>query len=916
MNGIPAARSNFFGKDAFTPFIGRVEDVNDPKHGGRVKVRCIGWHPKSKKSSKDGLEDGLSTDDLPWARVGLPTTMAQQGRIGGKHGLLNGCWVFGFFLDGEEAQDPMILSSINFTPKSTDTDDRKPLRGEDGKDAEEDDAFGLHNPSTKTTPGNAALHTDAEKSKGYGDENDPSGHGWNADYDATKCGGKAPLRSRAARERQDTENTAETPTGQRTQMMNADGRCGSVKHARDDIRLLIKRYLPQADSRYVYNDVVWNNYTGSYLNLNGILAQLAIAICSELKQPINAGKSQENRELRLEKSAKIDSKPDRDGVDRDEIEDKQSTKGDIFNSRMQTSLIDTLCDIMMKMLQAMNNGGETGAGGNATSPGATPITPIRDAGATCITDTILRNVEVILEATIIICLDAADEESEDYDPQKNPLFSAALGFLSALFGAMKFPRIDYYAKVSGFFNKKQDDSQDAANKDKAGCRMDRVYDTELGSLRSIAGFSSAAGGSTGGGQGSGGGLTDFDIGFGGKDRDDLSDPTNLLCEDAYTQPIPDTGEGTAGEGGTGGGGGPGDVNCNNTNQCPAGFICIDGTCVSGENGWGGGTPPESLIRCEDSIDLFDGIGANTSCPEGMKCFNGYCVSESDLLECVDDNICPSGTICISGLCVSDGNIFDEPGPFQGIGGENYVPGASNDFQEPGEFQGINVEGYKLTPGGSGARVIALSLPSSDPVVGKNFFNGTPNQLVVIRPGNLYYFNNPKDDSRVFPSVFVNGYEAQPIPVVDRATGEMVAVLTAAAAFDPNAPSAPVTLIPDSSTTGITTDDPSYDIVLGGFHIANTGFDYVNPKIEILDRDKDTTENAKAELVVKDGRIVDYEIINNGTQFRRIPKVRITDDNGYGADLYPIMSVIENDKAKPLPTPIQKVFCPSNQINII
>ena len=42
---LAAARPDFFGKDNFCPFLGQVEDVNDPNRTGRVKVRCIGWHP-------------------------------------------------------------------------------------------------------------------------------------------------------------------------------------------------------------------------------------------------------------------------------------------------------------------------------------------------------------------------------------------------------------------------------------------------------------------------------------------------------------------------------------------------------------------------------------------------------------------------------------------------------------------------------------------------------------------------------------------------------------------------------------------------------------------------------------------------------------------------------------------------------
>ena len=65
MNPLQSPNSDFYGKDGVTPFIGIVEDVNDPKHAGRVKVRCVGWHPADKDT-----EQGLKTEDLPWARVG------------------------------------------------------------------------------------------------------------------------------------------------------------------------------------------------------------------------------------------------------------------------------------------------------------------------------------------------------------------------------------------------------------------------------------------------------------------------------------------------------------------------------------------------------------------------------------------------------------------------------------------------------------------------------------------------------------------------------------------------------------------------------------------------------------------------------------------------------------------------------
>ena len=79
------------------PFIGVVEDVNDPKTSGRVKVRCVGWHPKGKEGGEEGSED-TTTEDLPWARVGMPVTHAQKSRIGGKW---SPAWLLGYwFLPG------------------------------------------------------------------------------------------------------------------------------------------------------------------------------------------------------------------------------------------------------------------------------------------------------------------------------------------------------------------------------------------------------------------------------------------------------------------------------------------------------------------------------------------------------------------------------------------------------------------------------------------------------------------------------------------------------------------------------------------------------------------------------------------------------------------------------------------------
>ena len=99
----------FMGFDGFTWFQGVIEDHNDPEQLGRVKVRCLGIHTEDKET--------LPTDDLPWAMVMMPTTSASVSQIGNSpSGLLKGSWVMGFFRDGNECQEPVIMGSFHGYP--------------------------------------------------------------------------------------------------------------------------------------------------------------------------------------------------------------------------------------------------------------------------------------------------------------------------------------------------------------------------------------------------------------------------------------------------------------------------------------------------------------------------------------------------------------------------------------------------------------------------------------------------------------------------------------------------------------------------------------------------------------------------------------------------------------------------------
>lgn len=99
----------FFGRSDFTWFVGVVEDRDDPVQMGRVRVRAFGWHT-------DDLNQ-IPTEELPWAIPINPISSASVSGIGrSPTGIVEGSWVVGFFMDGERAQEPMILGTMYGAP--------------------------------------------------------------------------------------------------------------------------------------------------------------------------------------------------------------------------------------------------------------------------------------------------------------------------------------------------------------------------------------------------------------------------------------------------------------------------------------------------------------------------------------------------------------------------------------------------------------------------------------------------------------------------------------------------------------------------------------------------------------------------------------------------------------------------------
>ena len=108
-------KTNFIGRDGFRWWIGQVapqeaqkSQVSGGGWGNRFKVRILGYHPYSVIDLPD--------DDLPWAQALLGCTDGSGAANRGTSVKISpGDSVLGFFLDGDNAQIPVILGVFGRT---------------------------------------------------------------------------------------------------------------------------------------------------------------------------------------------------------------------------------------------------------------------------------------------------------------------------------------------------------------------------------------------------------------------------------------------------------------------------------------------------------------------------------------------------------------------------------------------------------------------------------------------------------------------------------------------------------------------------------------------------------------------------------------------------------------------------------
>lgn len=125
--GSTTLESNYwFGAQGNRLWVGQVEgdgkvditgkELKDKSASNRVKVRIMGYHAPSRKT--------LPPKDLPWAHTMMPVTAAHNRASGAVHNLDNGSWVLGTFLDGESAQQPLVLGNLGVVEKGQKYEDR------------------------------------------------------------------------------------------------------------------------------------------------------------------------------------------------------------------------------------------------------------------------------------------------------------------------------------------------------------------------------------------------------------------------------------------------------------------------------------------------------------------------------------------------------------------------------------------------------------------------------------------------------------------------------------------------------------------------------------------------------------------------------------------------------------------------
>ena len=908
---------SYFGKDTYVPFIGQVEDVDDPKRSGRVKVRCLGWHPAEKTG-----ENGLETKDLPWGRILMPVTHAQQMRVGGKHGLLPGSMVAGFFLDGFDANDPVIIGSFNHTAKASDENNREKVETGSGQLPSDKEGFIKANVLPSSTSG---THTEQEKINGTDDPGDV-GHDSSSLDDSID--GECPIERSAFTTSKERELKATNPHSQFFNVPIADGLCGALMNGRGKISDEINKLLPDGVGSIVEGSDLYD-VNGNIINVNAILKRLSGLIASQLRFTINENKGFIQKTVnRKAHSLGIFTGASRNPLTAPLADLGLSVKFDILNSVIDI-FVSSLDEIVYQSIQNLyqqklgskifdNLTGEGGTSGPSS---------ILDVSAIELTDSILTDVELTYGK-----VDAA--ANEVIESKTSGLSSKIAAFDSKSTNA----KVEDYEGEDSMREDLESSQKEISDEIKSiSDQSDDVLQAVNNSLDKLLKIPSSLGFDLSSVSQILGGVLEMDF----TTNTDIFNRVGPMVLDMFTQdgcsPVDmfNTFEGFVGsKAGVGGKYDGGGSESGKSSKKDKDMYSNSG--FAGKPGEATFEDSTNVLREGESIIQKIGEGARRRIREkfdsftpvdyyevgrsydlnGESTINGERTDNSRVL--VNDQSDPSE----NGIYVtSDGewtraSDADNSSDFsdrklvevKSVNGKERVMSCSGGgggklgydeikfekLSESDKFTDREKKAFddsvQIIPDGVNGSFFLASRPSSNVYAAQNYVDGIPNVAVITRTGRDYFYTSKKP-GRNFPSIAIQGYQGTPRPVVDPGSGELVAVLINYNSFDSNNSNPSTSVFADDSSKGVSSADPNYDVFLNGIYIVNTGTGYSKEtEIEIIDKDTNH-QGAQVRPKIRKGRITAIEVINTGEGFKRIPRVRIKNaGKGTGLKIYPMMGL--------------------------
>ena len=276
-------QTNFVGRDGFYWWMGQIETEkgSQPKGDDRYKVRIVGQHLKDCNA--------VSYGDLPWAIVMMPATAPR--REGGSDyqsvKYKSGDWVVGFFLDGRDGQQPVIIGSVGQQYKaSSNTGKEKPeseclafttfldrdinlTSGVSSSESKKVAAGGVSGSGSSTQP-----TEDSSKKPDLNRPANASNETASAILLATKC-----------------KNSETNPAGECFCVEVSDAKCENTENNKSKFETVLSElFFNIQSSGGQFGNYVVSKYTGKLYNYIGIaqgyinkVSRLAVSVTSRIK---------------------------------------------------------------------------------------------------------------------------------------------------------------------------------------------------------------------------------------------------------------------------------------------------------------------------------------------------------------------------------------------------------------------------------------------------------------------------------------------------------------------------------------------------------------------------------------------------------------------------------------------------------